>query len=69
VEAPYDGELRHLGEAVDCWIDWAPDGTAIYGGSPDGCEETVVVPVEDPESVFTLPGSGPGIASWQPLEQ
>jgi sugar lactone lactonase YvrE len=66
-EATYDGELRHLGEVVDCWVDWAPDATAIYGGSPDGCETTVVVPLEDPEAAFALPGSGPGAASWQPL--
>jgi hypothetical protein len=67
-EAPYDGELRHLGDVVDCWAGWAPDASAIYGGSPDGCEATVIVPLADSGTAFTLPGSGPGQASWQPLE-
>jgi Tol biopolymer transport system component len=60
----YEGELRRLGPAADCWIDWSPDGTALYGGSPDGCENVVVIPLADPEAAVTLPMSG--VASWQP---
>jgi hypothetical protein len=61
----YDGQLRRLGPVVDCWVGWSPDGTALYGGSPDGCTSVVVIPLADPDSAVSLPMSG--IASWQPL--
>jgi hypothetical protein len=64
----YDGQLRELGNVADCWIDWSPDGTALYGGSPDGCTGTVVVPVSDPDSAFVTYTPMSGVTSWQPLE-
>jgi hypothetical protein len=63
----YEGEVRQLGPLVDCWVDWSPDGTALYGGSPDDCTATVVIPLADPQAAVTLPMSG--VASWQPLER
>ena len=62
---PYDGQLRRLGPVAACWVDWAPSGTALYGGSPDGCDGVVVIPLADPGAAFTLPGSTTGVASWQ----
>jgi hypothetical protein len=62
----YEGELRRLGQVIDCWVDWSPDGSALYGGSPGDCTATVVVPLLDPPAALTLPWSG--VASWQPLE-
>jgi dipeptidyl aminopeptidase/acylaminoacyl peptidase len=64
---PYVGTLRHLGNVADCWVDWSPDGTALYGGSPGDCRNVVVVPLSDPASAFTLPHASSGIASWQTL--
>ena len=66
---PYDGSLRRLGNVAACWIDWTPDGTALYGGSPDGCDHVVVIPLSDPSAAASLPASGSGVASWQPLPQ
>jgi len=66
--APYDGELHRLGPVADCWVDWSPDGTALFGGSPGGCASVVVIPLADPTAATTLPGSGVGVASWQPLD-
>ena len=63
---PYDGHLRRLGRVAACWVDWAPDGTALYGGSPDGCNGVVVIPLSDPGAATTVPGSTSGVASWQP---
>ena len=63
---PYDGHVRILGHVADCWIDWAPGGDALFGGSPDGCNGVVVIPVGNPGAAFTVPGSMAGIASWQP---
>ncbi len=63
----YIGTIRHLGDVVDCWIDWSPDGTALYGGSPNGCTGTVVVPVDEPTSAFTTYTPMVGVSSWQPL--
>src|SRR5690242_21101890 len=64
----YNGQIRHLGNAADCWIDWSPDGTALFGGSPDGCTGTVIVPVDDPSAAFTTYTPMAGVTSWQPLE-
>ena len=60
----YEGALRRLGPVTDCWIDWSPDGTALYGGSPDDCTRVVVIPLAAADMALTLPMSG--IASWQP---
>jgi Tol biopolymer transport system component len=62
---PYDGQIRHLGPVADCWVDWSPDGTALYGGSPGGCNSVVVIPLDDPAAAATLQMSG--MTSWQPL--
>ena len=62
---PYDGHLRRLGPVAACWVDWAPSGTALYGGSPDGCDGVVVIPLADPGAASTLIGSTAGVASWQ----
>jgi dipeptidyl aminopeptidase/acylaminoacyl peptidase len=61
----YAGERRRLGPVADCWIDWSPDGTALYGGSPDGCRSVVVIPLADPSATFELPRSTGGVASWR----
>lgn len=63
----YHGELRRLGRVADCWVDWSPDGSALYGGSPDGCQSVAVIPLAEPNSAITLPGAASGTASWQPL--
>jgi WD40 repeat protein len=62
----YQGELHRLGPVADCWVDWSPDGTALYGGSPDGCQRVVAIPLSDPSAAYELPGSTGGVASWQP---
>jgi WD40 repeat protein len=62
----YQGELHRLGPVADCWVDWSPDGTALYGGSPDGCRSVVVIPLSNPSAAYELPGSTGGVASWQP---
>jgi dipeptidyl aminopeptidase/acylaminoacyl peptidase len=62
---PYDGQLRRLGAVAACWVDWAPSGDALYGGSPDGCNGVVVIPLADPGAAFALPGSTAGVATWQ----
>lgn len=62
----YDGEIRQLGPVAECWVDWSPDGSAVYGGSPGDCSEMVIVPIDDPESAVQAPLSGSRIASWQP---
>jgi len=62
----YDGQLRSLGHVAACWVDWAPDGTSLYGGSPDGCEGVVVIPLSNPGAAVRVPGSTAGVASWQP---
>jgi WD40 repeat protein len=63
----YHGELRRLGNVADCWIDWSADGTALYGGTLDGCTGTVVIPVSDPGSAFVTYTPMAGVTSWQPL--
>jgi hypothetical protein len=63
----YVGHLRRLGNIIDCWIDWVPDGKSLYGGSPDGCSGVVVVPIDDPTAARRLPSATSGIASWQLL--
>jgi hypothetical protein len=65
-DAFYEGELVHLGDVADCWIDWSPDGAALYGGTPDGCTGTVVMPIDDPESAFVTYTPMTGVTSWQP---
>ena len=62
---PYGGQVRRLGPVAGCWVDWAPSGTALYGGSPDGCNSVVVIPLADPDAAFTVPGSTGGVATWQ----
>jgi hypothetical protein len=64
---PYNGQLRRLGPVAACWVDWAPGGTALYGGSPNGCNGVVVIPLSNPSAFTTVPGSTSGVASWQPL--
>lgn len=64
---PYHGNLRRLGPLADCWVDWAPDGTGLYGGSPGDCSQTILIPLSDPSNTYRLPGSSSGTASWQPL--
>jgi hypothetical protein len=64
---PYDGQLRRLGNVIDCWIEWVPDGQSLYGGSPDGCTGVVVVPLDDPTAARRLPAATSGFASWQLL--
>jgi WD40-like Beta Propeller Repeat len=61
----YVGTVNQLGHVADCWIEWSPDGSALYGGSPDGCRTVVLVPLSDPAAAFELPGSASGGASWQ----
>ena len=63
----YKGQLRRLGNVIDCWVDWVPDGKSLYGGSPDGCAGVVVVPVDDPTAARRLPTATSGFASWQLL--
>ena len=63
----YDGQLRRLGKVADCWIEWAPDGKSLYGGSPDGCAGVVVIPLDDPTAARRLPTATSGFASWQLL--
>jgi hypothetical protein len=63
----YDGELRQLGPVADCWIDWVPDGSGLYGGSPGDCSRTVLIPLSQPSAPWYLPGSSSGTANWQPL--
>ena len=62
----YTGQVRSLGPVAACWVDWAPDGTSLYGGSPDGCEGVVVIPLSNPGAAVQVPGSTAGVASWQP---
>ena len=62
----YLGQVRSLGPVAACWVDWAPDGTSLYGGSPDGCEGVVVIPLSNPDAAIRVPGSTAGVASWQP---
>ena len=66
--APYEGVRRMLGDVVDCWVGWAPDNSALYGGSPDGCQQLVIVPLNQPRAATTLPISISGPASWQAIE-
>jgi hypothetical protein len=63
----YTGQLRRLGKVADCWIEWVPDGKALYGGSPDGCAGVVVIPLDDPTAARRLPTATSGFASWQLL--
>ncbi len=65
--SPYNGHLRHLGPVADCWVDWSPDGSALYGGSPGDCGRVVVIPLAEPAAATTLPMSASGMGSWQPL--
>jgi WD40 repeat protein len=64
---PYHGTLHRLGNVADCWIEWVPDGKALYGGSPDGCTGVVVIPLIDPNVARRLPTATSGFASWQQL--
>ncbi len=64
---PYNGGLRRLGPVAACWVDWSPDGNSLYGGSPDGCNGVVVIPLANPAAATRVPGSTAGIANWQPL--
>jgi Tol biopolymer transport system component len=67
IDSPdYDGELRHLGPVADCWLEWSPDGTALYGGSPNGCEHVAVIPIAQPGAATELQHAISGVASWQP---
>lgn len=67
IDSPdYDGRLRILGSLADCWLEWSPDGTALYGGSPNGCDDVVVIPLSDPSAATTLDSRMSGIVSWQP---
>jgi len=63
----YQGQLQRLGNVVDCWIEWVPDGKSLYGGSPDGCAGVTVIPLDDPAAARRLPGTTSGFASWQQL--
>ena len=57
---PYNGLVRKLGPIADCWVDWVPDGTGLYGGSPGDCSQTVLIPLSQPSAPS-------GTASWKPL--
>lgn len=63
----WDHQVRHLGDVADCWVEWVPDGTGLYGGSPGDCSRTVLIPLSQPSAPWYLPGSSSGTASWQPL--
>ena len=65
----WDHQVRHLGDIADCWVEWVPDGTGLYGGSPGDCSRTVLIPLSQPSSPWYLPGTASGTASWQPLGQ
>ncbi len=64
---PYTDHVRTLGPVASCWVDWAPDGASLYGGSPDGCNGVVVIPIANPSGATNVPGSTLGVASWQPI--
>jgi Tol biopolymer transport system component len=66
-DGDYDGHILRLGSVAECWINWSPDGTALYGGAPDGCHGVVVIPLQEPGAAESIPGSTTGTASWQPL--
>jgi hypothetical protein len=58
---------RRLGKLADCWVDWSPDGTALYGGGPDRCGGVVVITlsVSGSPGANLLPGPMGGVSSWQ----
>lgn len=59
------GAARRLGPLAYCWIEWAPDGTAVYGPRGDRCGGPVnVIPIAHPELATT---SMEGVLSWQRL--
>jgi len=64
----YDGQLRDIGPVLGCWVDWSPDSQFLYGGSPNGCQGIVVVPLAHADSAITLTAE-PGMASWRPMPQ
>jgi WD40 repeat protein len=64
---PYDGPVSHVGAFAGCWLDWSADGTSLYGGSPNGCDHLVVIPIQHPEDAVTLPMTISGVADWRPL--
>jgi hypothetical protein len=63
---PYDGEFLDLGNVINCWVEWSPDGLSLYGGSLGSCDHIVQVPIADPTSAQTLPMTISGPASWRP---
>ena len=65
---PYQGLFLDLGNVLDCWVQWSPDGQSLYGGTPGSCDHIVQVPLADPTAVQTLPMNISGAADWQPLE-
>jgi dipeptidyl aminopeptidase/acylaminoacyl peptidase len=58
---------RRLGRLADCWVDWSPDGTALYGGGPDRCGGVVVITlsISGPPTTRLLPAPIRGVSSWQ----
>ena len=56
----YKGSLRRLGHVADCWIEWSPDSSALYGGSPGDCDHVVVIPLSDPSCRRDIAGVGLG---------
>jgi hypothetical protein len=63
---PYDGQLLDLGNVIDCWVDWSPDGQTLYGGSPGACDHVVQLSPARPDAAATLPLTLKGPATmWQ----
>jgi len=69
ISHPYDGPSLDLGNVIDCWVEWSPDDTSLYGGSPGSCDHIVRVPIASPASAVRLPMNITGTASWRPRPQ
>ena len=63
---PYDGAFLDLGNVINCWMEWSPDGLSVYGGSPGSCDHIVRIPIANPTAAETLPMTITGAANWRP---